>query len=144
MATGSTVNAVSPPAVSASISGSAPHSTFAHEGEIARPAAPVVKPSAPKSAVKLNHSQDNTDQHQLLHVDVNSQDLHNLQLDDIRSFDRDSLLRLSAILLSLQHGSGGNELHSASATESSADTAHLQATVAILKVRASCMHHLPL
>jgi hypothetical protein len=143
MATGSSGNAVSPPAAPASITESATHSTSAHDGAIVRPAAPVVKPSAPKSAVKLNHSQDNTDQRQLLQVDVNSQDLHNLQLDDIRSFDRDSLLRLSTMLLSRQHASGGNELQSASATESSADTAQLQATVAVLKVRASCMHHLP-
>jgi hypothetical protein len=141
-ATGSSGNAISPPAAPASIAESATHSTSAHDGAIVRPAAPVVKPSAPKSAVKLNHSQDNTDQRQLLQVDVNSQDLHNLQLDDIRSFDRDSLLRLSTILLSRQHASGGNELQSASATESSADTAQLQATVAVLKVRASCMHHL--
>jgi hypothetical protein len=109
-----------------------------------RPAAPIPKPVAPKSAVKLNDPQDRTDtsQYQLRQVDVSAQDLHNLQLDDIRSFDRDSLLRLSALLLSRQHASSSVASHSNSATElslsssnPSTEVARLQATVEILKVR---------
>lgn len=78
-------------------------------------------------------------QSQLRRVDVTAHDLHSLNVDDIRNFDRDSLLQLSALLLSRQHATAGIA-HSSSATESSAnssssESARLQATVEILKVR---------
>ncbi len=135
----------STPASANPVAAASANPVAASDSAAPRPAAPISKPTAPKSAVKLNDPQDrlDTSQHQLRQVDVSAHQLPNLQLDDIRNFDRDSLLRLSVMLLSRQHASGSNVSHSASATElssatsshASTDVARLQATVEILKVR---------
>ena len=138
--------AVSSPVSATSILGSTIHTVAPrNDGAPNGVAAPPVRaPSVPKSAVKLNHLQDRLEasQHQLRKVDVSAQDLHHLQLDDVNSFDRDSLLQLSALLLSRQNASSGSVFEPASASVSSAidlpsENARLKATVDILKVRAS-------
>ena len=135
-------------ASSASISVSASQDAPAFDGASIRPTAPVVKPSAPKSAAKLTEYQDRLDAShlQLRRFDVTNltaQDLHNLQLDEIRSFDRESLVDLSALLLSRQNTSSSSASRSAldsepssSSTDLSKENARLQAAVDILKVRA--------
>ncbi len=137
--------AVPPTASSASISVSASQAAPAFDGASIRPTAPVVKPSAPKSAAKLTEYQDRLDAShlQLRKFDVTAHDLHNLQLDEIRSFDRESLVDLSALLLSRQNTSSSSASRSAldsepssSSTDLSKENARLQAAVDILKVRA--------
>lgn len=139
--------AVSPVPPSASSSGLGNVSASAIDEAPLRPAVQVAKPSAPKSAVKLNEPQDrsNISQVGLRSVLVTSQDLHRLQPEDIISFDRDSLLQLSSILLARQNSSTGSTVHAAQFSDSlpsslgelSGDKAHLQATVDVLKVCSS-------
>jgi hypothetical protein len=137
--------AVPTAASSASISVSTSHTATASEGASIRPAAPIVKPSAPKFAAKLTEHQDRLESSQvhLRKFDVTGQDLHTLQLDDIRSFDRDSLVELSALLLSRHNASSSSAFQSALQSESSSssmdlsnENARLQATIKILQVRA--------
>jgi hypothetical protein len=110
------------------------------DGTPIRPAAPIVKPAVPKSAAKLTDHHDKMDesQYQLRKIDVTTQDLHNLTLDEIRSFDRESLIDLSALLLSRQSARSGSAAvsdQSSFSTDLSKENARLQATVEILKVR---------
>ncbi len=105
-----------------------------------RPAAPIVKPAAPKSAAKITDHQDRLDEshHHLRKIDLTSQDLYSLKLDEIRSFDRESLIELSTLLLSRQNASSSSALasdHFSSSTDPSKENARLQATIEILKVR---------
>jgi len=140
---GNSFVAVSSPASASSILASA-NPTLASRSDVAASGVAVRAPSVPKAAVKLNQPANRleTPQQQLRAVDVTPQDLPHLQLDDISSFDRESLLQLSALLLSRQDAGSSSVVEPAPAAVSSSgdlstENARLKATVEILKVRAS-------